>query len=587
MGGVSPVNFDGRDLYQPGYYGRRNISGLSVGSATGSRLLMLGECKGGIPFNATSDFPNAEDRINWVSNTDDLNKILRDGPAYYGALFALTPTSQPGVNGAPAVGVIRINKATKSTSTVKDVDTNNVLDLKSTGYGLFTTQIRRKISNGTTKGKKISVKFEDQTIEGDNITNELFSLQYIGAGSACSLTIDPVGNLVTAVTGGPGGENLSIDLTSFDTVANLVAAINANAVYSAVLLGDGAYKVSELDKVVIGDAVSIMTAYVVKGILKAVTDWFNNSSSYISAALSSGAVRRIPANDADYVFLTGGSEGGTPVQQDWQDALDQICARVDASLIGVMTANAAVHAAVSSHVSYMSSVDGRNERQACVGAADGDSKSTKLAATQAINNALVGYAGTELKRYDKVGQLLTWGGLYKAAEILGMASGNAITFAPTNKMINAVGVKELYSNTDKNDYIKGGVMVSAPSPLGGIRVVRSVTTYQGTNLIANEWSAMRTALFITKDHRTYVEGLIGEAGDNTILESIRNRALMRLDYYVEQGWLVNDPQYGNAFRNFTFNVVGDTVRITYEGTLVVPVNFILVTHNFTVIGVKK
>lgn len=585
--GISPVRFDGKDLFQPGYYGKRNISALDIGAATGSRLLIIGECKGGVPFNATTDYPNAEERINWISDSDTLNKLIRDGAAYYGALFALTPSNQPGVNGAPAVGVIRINKATKGSYTISDIDTDLVVDVKSKDYGLYTNQIRFKISDGTTKGKKISVKFEDQTVEGDNVTLELLKVQYVGAGTACALTIDPLGNLVTTVTGGPGGENISISLASYDTVASLVAYFNSLGVYSATLLGDGTFATNKLDKIISGDLVDIKTEYTVKAILQAVINWFNNSSSYLIASLTTGAERRVPANLANYVFLGGASDGASPVTQDWVDALNQICKVVDASFVGVMTNDLSVQTAISEHVTYMSSSVGRNERQSIVGSGSSDNKSTKLANAAILNNALVGYFGTEIKRYDKNGELQEWAGFYGAAEVLGMFAGNAINFAATNKMLNVVGIKEVYSNSDKDDYIKGGVMIAAPSSQGGIRVIRSVTTYQGSNIIANEFSAMRTALYVVKDHRTYVEALIGNPGDATGLESVKNRALLRLDYYIEQGLFVVDPALGNAYRNFTFTALADTITISYEATLVLPINFILVNHNFTVIGLRK
>lgn len=587
MSGTGPVSFAGKDLYQPGYYGKRNFLGASGGGASGSRLLLIGESKAGIPFNASGDYPGAESRINWVANTADLVKVLRDGPAYYGALFALTPSTE--FDGAPAVGVIRVNKATRSAKTINDVDTDPILDIKSLDYGLYTNQIRFKISAGTTAGKKVSIKFQDSTIEQDNIVDKVFSFQYVGAGTACALTLDPVGNLVTTVTGGPGGENLSIDLTAYDTVGNLVAYLQTLTAYSASLTGDGNAAVSKLDKIKAGDAVNIVTAYSVQATLEALLTWINNSSQYLVAAITATGTpeRRLPANMADYAFVTGGTEGSTPVQQDWQDALDQVARVVDASFVGVMTSNASVHAALNAHISAMSDVNGRNERQGCVGAASGDTKAARLAAAAVVNSDKMGYFGSPFKRYDKNGALVTWAPFYGAAMILGLSAGNDITFAPTNKSLNVVSIEEDYSNVDKDDYIKAGVMIAAPSPLGGIRVVRSVTTYQGTNKIQNEWSAMRTALFLTKDHRTFVEGLVSQPGDATSLESIKNAALRRLDYYVDKGWLIVDPQFGNAYRSFTFNVDGDVISISYEGTLVIPVNFILVTHNFVVIGVKK
>jgi hypothetical protein len=61
-------------------------------------------------------------------------------------------------------------------------------------------------------------------------------IQYVGAGSAATMTI--AGHtLTTTITGGPGGENLSIDLTnaSYDTLSELVSYIDGLAAYTTTL----------------------------------------------------------------------------------------------------------------------------------------------------------------------------------------------------------------------------------------------------------------------------------------------------------------------------------------------------------------
>jgi hypothetical protein len=61
-----------------------------------------------------------------------------------------------------------------------------------------------------------------------------FSIQYTGTGSAVTMTI--AGNrLTTSVTGGPGGENLDIDLTNagYDTIQELWAYIVGHGGYAA------------------------------------------------------------------------------------------------------------------------------------------------------------------------------------------------------------------------------------------------------------------------------------------------------------------------------------------------------------------
>ncbi len=61
-----------------------------------------------------------------------------------------------------------------------------------------------------------------------------FTMQYVGAGSSCTMSI--TANVLTSVvTGGPGSENLSYDLTAanYDTISELVSAIDGLAAYTA------------------------------------------------------------------------------------------------------------------------------------------------------------------------------------------------------------------------------------------------------------------------------------------------------------------------------------------------------------------
>jgi hypothetical protein len=63
-----------------------------------------------------------------------------------------------------------------------------------------------------------------------------FSVQYTGTGTAATMSI--AGNhLTTAITGGPGGENVDIDLANpaYDTISELVATLVGRGVYTATM----------------------------------------------------------------------------------------------------------------------------------------------------------------------------------------------------------------------------------------------------------------------------------------------------------------------------------------------------------------
>lgn len=63
-----------------------------------------------------------------------------------------------------------------------------------------------------------------------------FTVQYTGTGTAATFAIS--GNhLMTTITGGPGGENLNLDLAdaSYDSISKVIATLNGRGVYVATL----------------------------------------------------------------------------------------------------------------------------------------------------------------------------------------------------------------------------------------------------------------------------------------------------------------------------------------------------------------
>ena len=83
---------------------------------------------------------------------------------------------------------------------------------------------------------------EVDAVAGANIrTLPALTIQYVGAGAACTMNITNTA-LTTTVTGGPGGQNLNLDLTALatDTLGELVAVIAAQTGAYACTLGPNA-----------------------------------------------------------------------------------------------------------------------------------------------------------------------------------------------------------------------------------------------------------------------------------------------------------------------------------------------------------
>ena len=100
-----------------------------------------------------------------------------------------------------------------------------------TGYDLSNTLIP-KFQSWINAGRDVvSHSWSHQYFSFPNA----FTLHYTGTGTAATASIS--GNhLTTTVTGGPGGENLNLDLTAaaYDTISELVATINSHSGYVAV-----------------------------------------------------------------------------------------------------------------------------------------------------------------------------------------------------------------------------------------------------------------------------------------------------------------------------------------------------------------
>lgn len=590
MGGVAPVRFNGKDIYLPGYYAKRVVDAAARGGASGSVIAVLGSTEGGVPYNAAG-VPDVE-KQNWVSGDTDLKAILRGGDGFYGAKFALTPSNDSEIGRPSAVMFIRVNPATKSSLTLQSGVAADTIDLQSRDYGIHTNDTRVKVAAATVSGKKVSTKKFDSdgneiTQEIDNIEQVAFTLNYAaggGGGSAAVFGVDHDGNFTTTITG-ETGDNLALALSTYDTVAKLVTAINAataTGTYTAVVGNNANYPTAKLDDVSGINCFGATTADVTANCW-AVIDKLNESSVDVIADLHAAADHAAPAN-IDWTYLTG-AVNGTVDQTAWDGALSLI-EKFDISYVAVATSDAAVHASLAAHVAAMSDTLGRKERRGYCGGLNSLTDAQHQAASAALNAALVTYVADPQWRYDRYGVLTEFGPQFAACGQAGMKAGNPKIFTPTWKPVSTIKLSVDRSLPEQEAMVRAGCHIFVQEE-GGSRFwcPRAVTSYQGTNDILNEESIVDTILFITKDHRIYVQNLfIGKPGKTGMAKAVESAAKLRLEKYVDDGLLVVNPATGDAYRNFSLTIDGLVWEIEYEGTVTAPINNILATHNFVLIG---
>lgn len=583
--GLAAKSFEGRKIYQPGVYSKSYYppQAGSVGAET-NVVAVIGKAKGGIPYNANL----ADDqKVNRFTSVSECLNILRGGEGYYMSEFFLTPTTDDALAKPSEVLFFRVDPALQSSSTIKDSLGIDIVSLKSGRYGAYANQLSRKIVAGTKAGtKNITVKLAGSEIASkDNIGYDCFTIQYVGSGSACDMSITSSA-LTTTVTGA-SGEDLNLSFADFKTVGDIVSYVDALPVYTCTLAGENDFATENLDAV---SSQSIMTAYTATANVQAVIDFFNdNCGGEVSAELATGATREALVNDTNFVFFSGGTDG-TATNADWSACLT-LMEKFAINHILVASGDPVIHALVDQHCQNMSDVTKKKNRTWAAGATSSKTKTERIAEAKALNSVRGIYFVTPFYRYDYVngGAKTKFDPFYGAAFDAGIRYANNITISSTFKMPNILGTAEEYSYDDKDDYIKNGCSLMGMSEAGVYEIIHCVSTYQAANLILNLPSMLRTCDYITLDSQVKIRAQIASldrAPNALVIKSIENYLTSNLlPSYRDNGYLTDDPNTGaKAFSEVSFYVQGDAFYFQFTGIVPAPLHYGFITQRFTVVG---
>lgn len=177
---ASTIFFNGRVISIPGSYSEVDASGLEqVGLSAAGIVAVLGTAVGGTP---AASLPEAGDFIR-VKKPETGRELFRSGDLREVMDMLFAPGKDPDIlGGAQEVVVMKTNPATQSTGVLPNA-TANCMDLTSSDYGAFTTQVNISVAAGTNKGKLITIIFEDDTIAGDDVGGDImFNLKYVDSG---------------------------------------------------------------------------------------------------------------------------------------------------------------------------------------------------------------------------------------------------------------------------------------------------------------------------------------------------------------------------------------------------------------------
>lgn len=557
------VFFKGRLIISPTTASVVNDDAMRNKNLTvGNVLAVVGRSAGGEPKKALR-FGSPQQAIDALGSGELLDAILA----------AFNPSSETG--GPTTVIGVRVQPATQATGTIKDGSAATVINLTSTGYGVRENLVAYKVEAGSTTGFRVTTQRSTNYYTKDNIARKAFTVSYAGAEATATVTVSNTSVVLAAPAGTPVATILFSD---YATVQDVVDRINLVANFSAVVEGDSytSPTAAGLDFVT---AQSIKaTPYTVTADLQAVVDWLNSAQEgYVTATRAAGAGTK-PAVAA-LQFLSGATDG-TTITSDWADAFEALQTE-DVQWVTPVSSDDAIHAMADAHCDYMSNVAGK-ERRCIVGTAIGTTDAQAIAAAKNLNSDRTSLIHIGHYNYDSTGKLKLYAPYISAALVAGMFSGVNPGTPLTNKAIKVRGLeRDLRNPTDTDELILGGVLCLENTDQG-YKVVKSISTWLiNTNYNRVEQSCGVAVDFVARNVREALDVLRGAKANPLVLSravSITQSTLAELARAEPQGpgVLAGNPE-SPAFRNIQATIEGDVLRVEFECSPVIPVNYVLAT----------
>lgn len=601
-------SFGGQSLARPGAYSVTRVD-LSGGRDLGDNgtLFLLGESDLGAPGDAEGiqSFSSAQ--------LPSLVDKYGSGPIVDAAKAAIQgPSNNAGVAGPDKVLVWKTNSSLQASLNLANGLPATVLVAKDRKWGAPGNLNTIAFAAGSSANQRSITVKKSSSIEnlGQNDAIAQLNIQYVGSGSAASLTItgaNPNAKVLATVCTGDAGSNLSLNLSNFASVSELSAYIDNLANYTSTLLNTSsgaARKATDLDNVTAADIKTAPISFY--RLQREIIQLVNDNSALITLELPSTLSSGIPAIISD-TPLAGGAKGAS-VNSDFSDGLDKSLAEEYEVVVPLVSQDAtadillaqtdsgstytaaSVLAGIKSHLRLRGNTKNRKEAQGIVGF---------RASTKAAVNAQAVSLGSELVQLcmqdiliQDISGSLNWKQPHLLAAILaGIRLGSDVGTPLTHKFPNVSDVKHFVNpstgiasgdfnpDLDYDAAIDSGVTFLEKAS-GGFRVVVDNTTYgQDASFVFNRGSVMEAAQFAAKTLRKQTESaFVGNKisnGQATSIKSFIRSLLLELNRAQIITGSDSAPQ---GFKEETFTVVieGNTARVSVEILPVQGLDFVLI-----------
>lgn len=463
-----------------------------------------------------------------------------------------------------------------------------------------------------------------------SLTNSFITREYKTFATLTNGSLSLYENIVTTTAGSPNNvvttltavnratsnpdleaglySNVSISLSSANTLAKLVSAINqkfnplTGLGWRATLspaVTDASVDSTIIDVFSTATKISNSTEIAADPVLnspfylsantKAVLDALNGSifGNLVKATLVGTGQIKVPSS---YVF-SGGWEYTNPnspdtsgartvaVGNDWADAIATLENLPDVEIIVPMTSNSTIQQSVLGHCIQMSGITGKKERIAVFGGPLNQTASEAKALAAAFNSKRAVCVWPGVKDFDDSGNLLTWAPYYLAATIGGMLISQVDIAEPlTNKPVAVRGLAVNARPYEIDDLVSNGIFAVKFESGRGFIIAQSLTSWTGdTKYVRREISTVRAADETLRRVRNQLLSYVGRKNSTTLQANINSDVETVLKACVSDGLIVSGSATQPAYKDVLVRAVGDAIYVDFSISPAIPANYILIT----------
>jgi len=620
------VYFNGRYYIKPQVATYVDDTALTPIGLVGSNVIgMMGPAKDGIPNQAYL-----------LTSLTDATDIFGEGPLVNGVAMAFN-------GGAQYIWATRVggtyDAATRLFSSVPTqaiYATGGAVDipfkLLSNAYGTQANGIQiitqqSGVTGTPARGLDITVLAQGSTITGKGVYYDVLKIDANGSAAATTSFTRGSGTGLLTISDGTN-TSPTIALTGVATTTDLVERIkDAMANATPTPIDDTDYTFTVM-KEVAGTQIDDGTTNVLQNNtgtiaadVKAAFDWLNSGSQPFVYAEDTNVIFTTAAakdrtllatdpldHDATISFTLAGGTIGLLNSTSYTGVLAEIYEDIDLDLIvpivedylgvTIVSAADAIFSATLTHCKTMSTT-GSEERVGLIGyqfdgvnlpptttaTADGDADtltSSLISKATAINSPYMVVCAPRLKTFDTKGELKFFNGTYTAAYIAGLIASLPVGEPITNKDITGIQALSTYfKNRQILQLIDNGVC-TIERVGAALKVVQGVTSWiSDDNFNRKEISVRLVTNYVAKNCRENLKQFIGRKNSLQMLQIIKGSLVQVLRELENNEIIVGTTTYP-AYRNLTLTADGDVVRVSFECSPVLPINYILITIHATV-----